>query len=156
MKLNLPLFAALLAMIPIAGNAFTLDAAGYDGGELPQDPAAIEIVGYGEVVFEAVDDEAIMVSSGYLYDTLPPNPDLDFDPAKTVRIVLNDRGTRTAGFVFAGLPVAEKESTPLPVQHDFSVAGTEVEVARPYGVPETASALLGLVGTALLLLRRLR
>lgn len=156
MKLKTPLLTALLAMIPFFGNAFTLDAAGYDGAELPQDPASIQIVGYGEVVFASTEDQPIMVHSGYMHDTLPPNPDLNFDPEKAVTIVLSHRGMLGVDLVFAGIPAGQTIDAPHSVDHDFSVKGTAADVAKPYGIPETASAVLGLLGTALLLLRRMR
>jgi hypothetical protein len=153
---KIPLFAALMAMFPVSGAGFTLDAAGYDGAELPHEVAAIRIVGYGEVIFEAADDTAIMVNSGYLYDTLPPNPDLDFDLRKVVKIVLNGPGKRAESLTFAGIPTAGQQEIVPAAGHDFSIPSTEADVTKPYGVPEMASAVLGLLGTAILLLRRLR
>lgn len=156
MKLKTPHLAALLAIVPVLGDAFTLDAAGYNGADLPQDPASIQITGYGEVIFEAPEGMPIMVNSGYMHDTLPPSPDRDFDQANAVRIVLNDHESSEAGLIFAGIPAADEQPAPLSKQHDFNVASTEAKVANPNRIPETASAVLGLLGAALLLLRRLR
>ncbi|MES2474807.1 MAG: hypothetical protein V4640_03430 [Verrucomicrobiota bacterium] len=156
MKSKLPLLAALIAMFPVSGNGFTLDAVGYKGAPVLGNPASINVAGYGEVIFEAAEGEAIMVNSAYLNDTLPPNPDVAFEMKEAVSISLNRRESPHVDLVLAGIsgpesPAQTVNSLRQPIEDTAGENGQE-----PHRVPETTSALLGLLGTALLLLRRLR
>ena len=47
MKMKIPLIAALVAGLPMASSAFTLDAVGYEGAELSLNPVSVFVPGYG-------------------------------------------------------------------------------------------------------------
>ena len=65
MKMKIPLIAALVAGLPMASSAFTLDAVGYEGSELSLNPLSIFVPGYGIVIFEAAAGSTLVVNSAY-------------------------------------------------------------------------------------------
>lgn len=140
---------------------FTLDAVGYDGGGLASDPVSVHVAGYGELVFEAAVDSALVVGSGYPNDPCMELAELSFDPDEAVGIVFKGADRMDTDFKGAGLAVRETSrsgiKTPTSPANPVDFNGDMGEGLKTVGpVPEPTAALIGLIGGALLILRRLR
>ncbi len=90
MKTKIPLLvAALVVGLPMAASAFTLDAVGYDGGELSLNPATVSVPGYGMLIFETALGMPLVVNSGYENSHEVGHPLLRFDPNDSVKITFD-------------------------------------------------------------------
>lgn len=164
MKTKIPLVAVLLGMTISAGSAFTLDAVGYEGGVLEQNPFSVFIPGYGELVFEASLGASLVVNSAYQNDNGFGGPSLNFDANESVRITFNGAEPLNVDFDFVGQSVGES----FVIEKDLFTPQAFIVTHRGQGdgaglyamswnaVPEPASATLGLIGSMLLVLRRRR
>jgi hypothetical protein len=141
----LPLAVLFGAMTPIA-CAFTLDAVGYEGGELSRYPLTVMVPGYGEVMLEADQDLMLVVNPGFQHGIDAGGMPLEFDAADAVKVTLHDRSGEL------GREVSGDPSEAGPPGRAGSGSG-----ARGWSeIPEPASAGLGLVGLLLLFLARRR
>lgn len=137
--MKIALIAAFVAGMPVLSRAFTLDAVGYGGSELSHDPVTVFVPGYGELVFETAADTALVVNSGYGNDSGFEGSPLGFDPDDTVKITFSGVETRNLGFDLAGLPPGENLATGWSPM-----------------IPEPATAMIGLLGSAVFAFRRRR
>lgn len=166
MKMKLPLLAALVAGLPMASSAFTLDAVGYEGAELSLSPLSIFVPGYGFVIFEAVPGSTLVVNSAYENDNGFGGPSLSFDQNDAVKITFGGLEPLNTDFDFVGLSTGEI----FDVQEDLFTPQTFLVALRGGGdgaglyavswetecIPEPTSAMLGLIGTAVFAFRRRR
>ncbi len=146
------------------GSAFTLDAVGYEGGVLEQVPVSIYVPGYGELVFQAAVGSSLVVNSAYLNDNGFGAPSLSFDQNEAVKITFNGPEPLNVDFDFVGVSSGEN----FVVQKDlftpqaFLVTlqgggdGAGLYAVSWKAVPEPTSAMLGLFGGLMLVLRRRR
>jgi len=139
----LPLVALLCSMFS-SGEAFTLDAAGYEGGGLQRDPMSLRVPGYGEVVFDSGFGAALVVDSGYETVASLGGLPLSFDQGDAVKISVKSQAS--AAVADARLLVDANDGGPT--------ASEEGSVWT--SIPEPASAWLGLVGLLLLFIGRRR
>jgi len=166
MKMKIPLIVAFAASIPAIASGFTLDAVGYDGFELSLNPLSVFVPGYGELIFEAAPGTVIMVSSAYENDGGFGGPSLDFDQNDAIKITFNGHEPLDGDLDFTGEAAKQNHGnyedlfTPqaflvtYPGDGDGAVpdkSGPDAE-----NIPELASALLGLIGTAVFAFRRRR
>ena len=164
MKKTLSLAAMLLGLCAPAGFAFTLDAVGYEGGVLSQNPFRVFVPGYGELVFEAAAGSELVVDSAYQNDNGFGGPSLSFDADESVKITFEGPEPLSVDFDFVGLSAGEsfqiEEDLLTPQAFIITLRG-EGDGAGVYAmswnaIPEPSSAALGLLGTTMLVLRRRR
>lgn len=164
MKNTLSLVAILLGLSAPAGLSFTLDAVGYEGGVLNQNPFRVFVPGYGELVFEAAAGAELVVSSAYQNDNGFGGPSLNFDANESVKITFEGLEPLSVDFDFVGLSAGESfqiEKDLLTPQAFIITLRGEGDGAGLYAmswtaIPEPSAVLLGLLGTTALLLRRRR
>lgn len=164
MKMKTALVAALFGLFPVLGNAFTLDAVGYEGGILANSPVSILIPGYGELVFQANIGSSLVVDSAYRNDNGFGGPSLNFDQNEAVKITFNGPEPLNVDFDFVGQSAGES----FVIEKDLFTPQAFVVTLKGEGdgaglyamswnaVPEPSAAALGLVGSLLLLVRRRR
>lgn len=164
MKLKSLLVAALFGANLTVGSAFTLDAVGYEGGTLENNPFSIFVPGYGELVFEAVNGSSLVVNSAYQNDNGFGGPSLSFDENEIVKVTFNGDEPLNVDFDFVGQSAGESfviEKDLLTPQAFLVTLRGQGDGAGLYAmswntVPEPSSAALGILGTAILVLRRRR
>lgn len=164
MKLKSLLVAALFGATLTVGSAFTLDAVGYEGGTLENNPFSIFVPGYGELVFEAVNGSSLVVNSAYQNDNGFGGPSLSFDENEIVKVTFNGDEPLNVDFDFVGQSAGESfviEKDLLTPQAFLVTLRGQGDGAGLYAmswntVPEPSSAALGILGTAILVLRRRR
>jgi hypothetical protein len=164
MKIKTPLVAALSIAAMSIGNAFTLDAVGYGGGVLTQNPYSVFIPGYGELVFEAAPGSSLVVNSAYQNDNGFGGPSLSFDENESIKVTFNGAEPLNVDFDFVGQSAGESFviEKDLFTPQAFLVSlkgggdGAGLYAVSWNAVPEPASAALGLLGGMMLLLRRRR
>lgn len=164
MNMKTPLVAALFAAASSIGHAFTLDAVGYEGGVLSQNPFSVFVPGYGELVFEAGLGSELVVDSAYQNDNGFGGPSLNFDQNEAVKITFNGLEPLNVDFDFVGQSAGES----FVVQKDLFTPQAFLVTLQGGGdgaglyaiswnaVPEPASAVLGIMGGMMLMLRRRR
>ena len=164
MKIKIPLVVAFFAAIPALSSAFTLDFAGYDGTTVAAVPLVIFVPGYGNVTFEALNGASLPIDNAYLNDNGFGGPSLNFDPREAVRVSFNAAAPLNVDFDFVGVSTNEG----FDIQNDLFTpqsflitftgpsTGAGLYAVSWNQVPEPASAMLGLVGTAVFALRRRR
>lgn len=168
MKMKTPLVAALLAGMPAICGAFTLDAVGYGGSELSLNPHSVFVPGYGELIFEAAASSALVVNSAYENDNGFGGPSLNFDQDEAIKITFNGPSPVNVDFDFVGVSAGET----FVVQKDLFTPQAFIVTLQgggdgaglyavswniqPDAVPEPTSAMLGMIGTAVFVLRRRR
>ena len=146
--MNLPCIpvVALFGALISNGHAFTLDAAGYEGGDMAKDPFSVLVPGYGEVVFESDLGAPLVVDPAYGNGKGFKGASLRFNPQDAVKI--SSPGRTNGETILAS--------------RDFSVAfqsegdGSEPHATVWSAIPEPATAGLGLLGISALLLGRRR
>lgn len=166
MKMKTPLVAVLSIAAMSVGSAFTLDAIGYGGGVLEQNPYSVFVPGYGELVFEAAPGSSLVLNSAYQNDNGSGAPSLNFDENESVKITFVGAEPLNVDFDFVGQSagesfVIEKDLfTPQAFLVSLKGAG---DGAGLYAVswntecvPEPTSSMLGLLGSMALLVRRRR
>ena len=160
MKTLIPWFAAVSAIAVNVSSAFTLDAVGYQGGELPLNPLSIFVPGYGEVVFEDCLGSMLVVESAYQNSSSFDPQTLRHDPADDVKIIFSDQERLNLSLASIGLPSGAsfgKGGSPLAEAAESSAGvPSDAEDGSAGFIPEATSAVLGLIGTLLLLARRNR
>lgn len=108
MKMKLPLLAALVAGLPMASGAFTLDAVGYEGSELSLNPLSIYLPGYGFVDFQAAFGSALVLNSAYGNDNGFGGPSLSFDQNDAIKITFAGMKPLNTDFNFVGVLTGEE------------------------------------------------
>jgi hypothetical protein len=171
MKTKNPLIlAAFVAGLSMAASAFTLDAVGYEGGELSLNPAAVSVPGYGMLIFESALGMPLVVNSGYENADGVGDPLLKFDPNDSVKITFDGTQLLNVDFYFGGLSDGESfEVQSLPEAEIFTPQaflvtlkaggdGADLHAIRSntQSVPETSATLLGMMGIAAFAFRRRR
>ncbi len=141
------LFGGLISM----GDAFTLDAAGYEGGALARDPFSVLIPGYGEVVFETETGAPLVVDPAYANGIRFGGSPLIFEPDDLVKVGFPPPSGDGMPPAAAGFPPQYAQSV---FQGGDDASGLQANVWN--AIPEPASAGLGLVGVVALLLGRRR
>lgn len=167
MKIRIPLFAVLIAGIPMISSAFTLDFATYTGTVVQSgSPLSINIPGYGNVVFDVGLGSPLVVNSAYLNDNGFGAPSLSFDQNDAVKITFTGLNPLNVDFDYVGVSsgenfVVQKDLfTPQAFVVNLQGAGDGAGIYsiswNTAAVPEPASAMLGLIGTAIFAFRRRR
>ena len=169
MKKIIPLAAALIAISTSVGNAFTLDAVGYEDGVLSGSPVSIFVPGYGVLVFEAATGSSLVVNDAYLNDNGCGAPSLSFDQNEAVKVTFNGAQPLNVDFDFVGVSAGEKFDvqtltdglfTPqaylVTLQGSGDGAGLYSISWNTECVPEPTSAMLGMFGALAFILRRRR
>ncbi|MEY3896842.1 MAG: hypothetical protein RLZZ214_2362 [Verrucomicrobiota bacterium] len=166
MKMNIPLIAALVAGLPMAASAFTLDAVGYEGSELSLNPVSVFVPGYGELIFEAAVGSTLVVNSAYQNDNGFGGPSLSFDQNEAVKITFNGLPPLNVDFDFVGVSAGESfvvqkdlftpQAFLVTLQGGGDGAGLYAVSWNTEVIPEPTSAMLGLIGTAVFAFRRRR
>lgn len=143
-------------------NAFSLDFSGNVGVVLAPGPLTISVPGYGNVQFDAQAGVA-EVDTSQLEGGVPV-PSLVFDSGDVVRVTFLGLAPQNVTSGVLGLNSGESflfldSSDPAVFFYQFSgVAGADAGLQTvSWGqVPEPSSALLGVLGTAVLAFRRRR
>jgi hypothetical protein len=164
MKMKTPLVAVLSIAAMSIGSAFTLDAVGYGGGVLEQNPYSVFVPGYGELVFEAAPGSSLVVNSAYQNGNGCGAPSLSFDENESVTITfvgaepLNvDFLGQSAGESFVSeMDLFTPQAFLVPRKGGGDGAGLHAVSWNTGYVPEPTSSMLGLLGCMVLLLRRRR
>ena len=171
MKMKIPLLiAALVVGMPMASSAFTLDAVGYEGGELSLNPVSVFVPGYGVLIFEAAVGTTLVVNSAFANDNGFGGPSLNFDQNEAVKITFNGAQPLNVDFDFVGVSAGESFEVQNLTQSDLFTPQAFLVTLKGKGdgaglyaiswntqcIPEPSSALLGLIGTAVFAFRRRR
>jgi hypothetical protein len=164
MKIKSTLVAAVFAALFTSSQAFTLDAAGYEGGTLNTEPFSINIPGYGELIFEALPGSSLVVSSAYENDNGFGGPSLNFDQDESIRITFNALEPINVDFDIVGQSAGES----FVIEKDLFTPQAFLVTLKGQGdgaglyavswdaVPEPTSSMLAMIGGALFVLRRRR
>ncbi len=170
MKTKLPLIAALTCGLSSVGSAFTLDFLGDEGTMLPTDPLVVFVTGYGNVQFDAVGPATLIVDNRYENDGpgQTSSPSLNFDSGEQVKVTFLGAQPINVEFDWVGVNAGEFFTAAKGANDsEFFVTlnGAAFEPTNSGAglyqigfdqVPEPSAALLGALGTALLVLRRRR
>jgi len=158
MKTKLPLIAALYCGLSAVGSAFTLDFSGLTIGDSL--PKTINVPFYGDVTFTAVSGSPTI----QLFDPGAVKA-ISFNGGETVSITFLGNIPLNVTNQYVGVGAGENfvfSATADPKQYLLSLnpvgqgvnAGLQSVIFDQ--VPEPSSALLGVLGTSLLVLRRRR
>lgn len=159
MKTKSFIAAAALICLPSVASAFSLDFTGVaPGTPIPPNPLTISVPGYGNVTFEAI------IGSNLVVQPVSGTPAIAFDQGEGVRVSFEGIGVENVSFAYSGVSIGESFLvTPDPnVANQFIVTmqgtgdGAGLTGATWNVVPEPSSALLGVLGASLLVLRRRR
>ncbi len=164
MKIKTPLVAILSCMAISAARAFTLDAVGYEGTVLSGTPFTINVPGYGPVTFEAADGSSLVVNSAYLNDNGFGAPSLSFDQNEALKVTFGGPEPLNVDFDFVGVSAGENfvVQKELFTPQSFLVTlqgggdGAGLYAVSWKAVPEPTSALLGIIGGMVFVLRHRR
>ncbi|MFD2257763.1 PEP-CTERM sorting domain-containing protein [Luteolibacter algae] len=164
MKTKLPLIAALYCGLCTVSSAFTLDFNGYVGKSLPTDTISILIEGYGNVTFTAGNKSTLIVDEKFKNDNGFGAPSLSFDEGDTVNVTFEGAQPLNVDFDYVGVSDGESFTTEESqfASQTFTISlegngdGAGLYQISWNQVPEPSSALLGLLGSALLVIRRRR
>lgn len=141
-----------------------MDFVGLVGTNLPPNPLTINIPDYGDVVFEAATGSALVINEVYKNDNGFGAPSLSFDQNEAVKITFTGLQPLNVDFDFVGVSSGEA----FTVQPDLFTPQAFIVNLQGSGdgagiyqiswtqVPEPTSALLGVIGSAMLVLRRRR
>ena len=164
MKMKTPLIAAMFLTVVSSVQAFTLDAVGYEGGILEQNPFSVFVPGYGEIVFEAAPGSSLVVNSAYQNDNGFGGPSLSFDENESVKITFTGADPLNLDFDFVGQSVGETfviekdlltpQAFLITLQGKGNGAGLYAASWDVQCVPEPSTAVIGLLSSLLLLRRR--
>jgi len=166
MKTKIALAVALFCGPIAVSNAFTLDFVGYEGTTLPANPLVIFVPGYGDVRFDAGNGSTLVVDSAYQNDNGSAAPSLSFNERDALKVTFLGAQPLNVDFDFVGVSAGENftvqpdlfvaQSYLINLQGSGDGAGLHAISWKQQAVPEPSSALLGLIGSAALLLRRRR
>ncbi len=167
MKMKTPLIAALSGLSITIGSAFTLDPIGYEGTVIDTNPSSVFVPGYGFLTFQAVSGSSLVINSAYRNDNGFGGPSLNFDPNESVKITFGGSEPMNVDFDFVGQSVGEsfviEKDLFTPQTFNITFKSTSGGGAGLYAVswstqcvPEPTSAVLGLLGSAMLVIRRRR
>jgi hypothetical protein len=160
MNLKIALAVALFCNTAAVSSAFSLDFIGYEGSTLPANPLVIYVPGYGDVRFDTTNGSTLIVDNAYQNDE------------GSVAYSLSDHEREALLLTFRDAQSLKVDSVEVSLVDTFTVQPALFE-AQPNllhdqrsgngrhtinwnRVPEPASALLGALGSALLVLRRRR
>lgn len=145
-------FPVLLLCIPVACQAFTLEIASHEIVESCQGPRSLYVRGYGEVVFEAGLDGALVVDPAYAstgrIEVAPPTSGESAAAPSTEDA--NGAADQACVKITNKTPVLSQTTQDALQPFDPAL---ENPADGWNSVPEAASATLGLIGTLLLFLR---
>jgi hypothetical protein len=166
MKTKIALAVALFCGPVAVSNAFTLDFVGYEGTTLPANPLVIFVPGYGDVRFDAGNGSTLVVDSAYQNANGSAAPSLSFNERDALKVTFLGAQPLKVDFDFVGVSAGENftvqpdlfvaQSYLVNLQGSGDGAGLYAISWQQQAVPEPSSALLGLIGSAALLLRRRR
>jgi hypothetical protein len=162
--------AAFAAGTSISSQAFTLDAVGYEGGELAPAPWSVSVPGYGELIFETAADSPLVISSSYENPQDGSVPIIRFDQNDAIQITFNGARVLDVEVYFTNLSRNEKFERTNPPQSDLFVPqafnitlpgdgdGADLYAItwNSLSIPEPSSTILGMMGVAGLMFRRRR
>jgi hypothetical protein len=154
MKTKSFIAAAALICLPSVASAFSLDFTGVALGTTVPPQLVIAVPGYGNVTFDAqVGSNLAIVNYGGI-------PSLSFEQNETVFITFDGVFVPGPGFDFEGLEVGESFLTQSNSYNVYTATlqgtGNGAGISGISFVPEPSSALLGVLGASLLVLRRRR
>lgn len=151
---------SLIAALGLAAsaNGFTLDFIADVGATLPPD-LVINVPGYGDVKFTAILGN-LEVDTNFQTGGLP-TPSLEFASGEIVGVEFLGAPVYNLSFDFIDLSPGESmnvngSGNSYTVQLSGNVNGAGLQEITFLAVPETSTATLGLLGTALLAFRRRR
>lgn len=172
MKTKLSLIAAVYCGLSATGSAFTLDFVSVPTGTVIPPNLTIAVAGYGDVQFSQEGSSNLVVDNQYA--SAPPattSPSLNFDANESVKITFLGAEPTDIDFAWVGVSIGETFNVaPQASPNEFIVTlvniGSGPSPATNSGaglyqinfnqVPEPSSALLGLVGATMLVIRRKR
>lgn len=156
MKTNLIIATAAFACFTSVASAFSLDFAGLAGTPLPPN-LVINVPGYGNVTFEAAPGSNLAIVNYGI------TPALSFDQNETVIITFNGGEVTAPGLNYAGLEIGESFLAQFASYNTYTATlqgagngGGITGLSFNQAVPEPTSALLGVLGASLFVLRRRR
>lgn len=157
-KLLLPAFAALC----LQAQAFTLDFTAYNGTNITSgSPLTIFVPGYGNVVFSTIGSQVLSINASYA-----PGISIAIEPTEV--LLVNFAGPYApdnideVSFGFNGLSGIDGLSlvslNPTTVQMTMGSGGNGAGLRDVTftAVPEPSTAVLGVIGTLAMVLRRRR
>jgi hypothetical protein len=166
MKMKIASAMALFCGLTAVSNAFTLDFVGYEGTTLPANPLVIFVPGYGDVRFDAANGSTLVVDAAYQNDDGSAAPSLSFGERDALKVTFLGAEPLKVDFDFVGVSAGENftvqpalfetQSFLINLQGSGDGAGLYAISWQQQAVPEPSSALLGVLGTAALVLRRRR
>ncbi|BCU78451.1 hypothetical protein [Luteolibacter sp. LG18] len=164
MKTTIAYAIACLCGSMAVSQAFTLDFVGYEGSTLPPNPLVINVPGYGDVRFDAANGSSLVVNNAYQNDNGSAAPSLSFDQGEALQVTFLGAQPLNVDFDFVGVSSGES----FTVQPDLFVSQSYIINLQGSGdgaglyaiswtqVPEPTSAMLGVIGSMVLVLRRRR
>ena len=171
MKTKLPLIAALCCGLSSVGSAFTLDFKSVPTGTTLPPSLLVFVTGYGNVQFDPIGNAALIVDNRFENDDAPvdsTSPSLNFDSTEQVKVTFLAAQPLDVNFSWVGVNAGEFfTATQGATLNEFIVTlnGAALQPANNGAglyqigfnqVPEPSAALLGALGSALLVLRRRR
>lgn len=166
MKTKTPLVAALMLGMHAMAGAFTLDAAGYEGGELSSTPFSVFVSGYGELQFQALGGVTLPVNSAFRNDNGFGGPSLTFKQNDSVKVTFKGPEPLNVDFDFVGVSAGEAfqvekdlftpQAFVLTLKGSGDGAGLYAISWKTEAIPEPTTALMGLLGGVVFAMRRRR
>ncbi|MFD0894925.1 PEP-CTERM sorting domain-containing protein [Luteolibacter ambystomatis] len=164
MKTTIALAIASLCATMASSMGFTLDFVGYEGTTLPPNPLIINVPGYGDVRFDAANGSTLQVDNAYQNDNGSAAPSLSFDQGEAIQVTFLGAQPLNVDFDFVGVSAGESftvqpdlfKSQSFLINLQGSGDGAGLYAISWTQVPEPASAMLGVLGSALIVLRRRR
>jgi hypothetical protein len=164
MKLTTLFVASAFAALATQASAFTFDFNSVPAGTAV--PLTINVPGYGDVAFNPVLGSVLEIGENYETNG-DPTRGLEFDPSDIVEVDFLGVDVFNVEFDFvdisngeaqivSGQPNTFETSLLVIPALNSDANGTSLVEVRFDAVPEPASAMLGLLGTCLLFLRRRR
>ena len=169
---SLLIISAFAAGSSISSQAFTLDAVGYEGGELALAPWSVSVPGYGELIFESAEGSPLVINSSYENPQDGSLPILRFNPNDAVKITFNGARISNVEFYFAGLSKNEgfevvdltqsdlliPQALKITLRGDGDSDGADLYAVtwNTQSIPEPSSVVLGMTGVTGFLFRRRR
>ena len=157
MKTKSFIAAAALICLPSVASAFSLDFTGVALGTTVPPQLVIAVPGYGNVFFDVLDSSQLVIQ------TIDGQPSLAFGAGETLRIVFGGVIAENVAITTTGVDGGELfVLSNLPAVNAYNVVliggtdGAGLSTVSWTPIPEPSTALLGVLGTSLLVLRRRR